>query len=104
MQRAGVGKLDAELRFLIAEGMKVNGFATREIQQASLEETDGGLRRVGVMQVRDKTTVKHVQLTVAVEQTDGTAQRSVDVQNYRLRSTCVTSRTAPCAALVVIAA
>ncbi|HKQ83288.1 MAG TPA: hypothetical protein VJS42_13930 [Steroidobacteraceae bacterium] len=73
MQKAGISKLDYETRYILAESLRVDGFATVDIQNAGVEQVEGKVVRLGATEVTDApTSVKHVKMVLQLATKDST--------------------------------
>lgn len=79
MERAHIDKLDYETRFILAESLRVDAFATVNVRQASIEKVESKVAKVGFVQMpQQQTTVKHVKLGLQLESKDGSVLMQTD--------------------------
>lgn len=79
MQKANISKLDYETRYILAESLRVDGFAVLDIQQAGIEQVEGKVVQLGGTEVTDApTTIKHVKASLLLSTKDSSPLLQVD--------------------------
>ena len=72
MQSAQIASLNYETRYILAESLSVNAFATLQVQQAAVEKGETTYVKMGVAKLpQEGATVKHVQLALQMLASDG---------------------------------
>jgi hypothetical protein len=72
MQGAQITSLNYETRYILAESLSVNAFATLEVRQAAVEKGETTYMKMGVAKLpQESAAVKHVQLALQMLASDG---------------------------------
>jgi hypothetical protein len=72
MQNAQIDSLNHGTRYILAESLSVNAFATLQVQQAAVEKGETTYVKMGVAKLpQEGATVKHVQLALQMLASDG---------------------------------
>lgn len=79
MLKANIAKLDYETRYILAESMRVDAFAVVDIQQASVEQIEGKVMKLGMTQVTDApVSIKHVKMGLQLSTKDSSVLLQVN--------------------------
>lgn len=72
MRGAQIATINYETRYILAESLKVDAFATLEVRQAAVEKGETTYVKMGVSKLpQDGATIKHVQLALQLVANDG---------------------------------
>lgn len=73
MRNAQIATINFETRYILAESLTVDAFATLEVRQAAVEKGETTYTKLGVAKLpQEAPTIKHVQLALQMVAKDGT--------------------------------
>lgn len=73
MHSAQIATINYETRYILAESLKVDAFATLEVRQAAVEKGETTYVKLGVAKIpQEAAATKHVQLALQMVASDGT--------------------------------